>query len=140
MFRLPSHAAALIVIAGMLALAAACSRQQPTAGPASPAATSPVAASPAAGGKIVLVRLLEHKVEMPKSLPAGPTTFQIANGGKEEHSFEVEGAGFEKKLATRIQPARTQTLQADLKPGTYEVYCPVEGHKEKGMKISLVVK
>jgi uncharacterized cupredoxin-like copper-binding protein len=32
------------------------------------------------------------------------------------------------------------TVTADLKPGTYEFYCPVDGHKAAGMKGTLTVK
>jgi uncharacterized cupredoxin-like copper-binding protein len=31
-------------------------------------------------------------------------------------------------------------MQVDLKPGTYEVYCPVANHKGKGMEMKLTVK
>ena len=39
----------------------------------------------------VEVTLVRFQIEMPTSLPAGPTTFTITNNGTHEHSFEVEG-------------------------------------------------
>jgi uncharacterized cupredoxin-like copper-binding protein len=32
------------------------------------------------------------------------------------------------------------SLRVDLKPGTYKVYCPVLGHKMRGMSLDLTVK
>src|SRR5205814_365326 len=56
------------------------------------------------------------------------------------HGFEVEGQGIEKEIET-IQPGATDTLTLTLKPGTYEVYCPVgeDSHKKLGMETHLKV-
>jgi len=34
----------------------------------------------------------------------------------------------------------TQALTWDLKPGTYTIWCPVDGHRAKGMQTTLTVK
>jgi uncharacterized cupredoxin-like copper-binding protein len=39
-----------------------------------------------------------------------------------------------------IQPGKTATLKVDLKKnGAYEWYCPVDGHRQKGMEGKLSV-
>ena len=90
----------------------------------------------------VSVKLSEWKVELSQaSVPTGTVTFAITNAGSIPHGFEVEGKGIEKEIAT-IQPGATDTLTLTLKPGTYEVYCPVgeDSHKKLGMETHLKVE
>jgi plastocyanin len=94
----------------------------------------------ATGGEPVEVRLSEYEVEMPSSLPAGRTTLEVANVGNAVHNFEIEGNGLEKKFETNLQPGQSETMRVELKPGTYEVYCPVEGHRGLGMELEVTAK
>jgi uncharacterized cupredoxin-like copper-binding protein len=87
----------------------------------------------------VEVHLHEYAVEMPKTLPAGPTTFVLHNDGGKIHSFKIEGPGIDQLLDKPVQPHESGTLQVTLKPGEYKVYCPVGNHESKGMKTTLVV-
>jgi glucose dehydrogenase/uncharacterized cupredoxin-like copper-binding protein len=106
------------------------------------AAATPVASpegTPAAAADAVQVTLTEFAIDMPKELPAGSTTFEVSNAGTIEHNFEVEGQGIEREFEQNLQPGETKTLQVDLQPGTYEVYCPVGNHAEQGMRLELTV-
>jgi uncharacterized cupredoxin-like copper-binding protein len=85
------------------------------------------------------VGLTEYQIEMPTSLSAGTQTFSITNNGTTEHNFEVEGQGIEEAFETNLEPGVNQTMQLDLAPGTYEVYCPVGNHREQGMETQLTV-
>lgn len=85
------------------------------------------------------VHLIEYAIHMPDTLPAGRVAFNIENGGKEKHAFEIEGNGIEQKT-NELTRGNTASLEVDLKPGTYTVYCPVDGHAEKGMKKTVVVR
>ncbi len=81
------------------------------------------------------VRLTEWKVDVAQTaLPAGTVTFNVSNGGTIPHGFEVEGRGVEQETAL-IQPGHSASLTVDLRPGSYELYCPVGGdsHKNLGM-------
>ena len=88
----------------------------------------------------VEVKLTEYKIEMPTSVSVGATTFKVTNTGEETHGFEIEGNGIEKALKPRLKKGESGSLQVDLKPGTYKVYCPVLGHKRRGMSLDLTVK
>ena len=93
--------------------------------------------SPAA----VSAKLSEWKVELSQpTIAAGSVTFSVANTGTVPHAFEVEGQGIEKETAV-IQPGASATLTLTLKPGNYDVYCPVGGdsHKHLGMETHLRV-
>ena len=64
----------------------------------------------------------------------GTVSIKVKNDGTTAHALEVEGPNGEVKTGT-IAPGKSATLQADLsKPGSYEMYCPIDGHKGKGMK------
>jgi plastocyanin len=84
----------------------------------------------------VSVRLSEWKVLLSQqAVAAGTVRFIVTNDGSIPHAFEVEGAGIERETGT-IQPGASDTLTLTLKPGTYEVYCPVgeDSHKKLGME------
>ena len=68
----------------------------------------------------------------------GSVTFRVTNDGDETHALEVEGNGLEEETE-EIAPGETGEVTVDLQAGEYEFYCPVDGHKDKGMEGSLVV-
>jgi uncharacterized cupredoxin-like copper-binding protein len=90
-------------------------------------------------GEPVRVVLTDFAIEMPNTLPAGPTLFTVSNEGGVEHNFEIEGQGIEETFETHLQPEEVRTLQVDLRPGSYRVYCPVDDHPERGMEMTLTV-
>ena len=66
------------------------------------------------------------------------TASRSKNDGKIEHDLVIEGNGVDEKTPT-IEPGKTATLKVDLKPGTYDVYCSIPGHKQAGMDVKLTV-
>ena len=98
-----------------------------------------LAAPSGAEAAAVEVHLTEYTVAMPKTLPAGPTTFAIRNDGRKTHSFKIEGPGIEELLSKPVHPNETGTLQLTLQPGDYKVYCPIGNHSAKGMTMTLKV-
>ena len=65
-------------------------------------------------------------------------TINYDNPSTTAHAVEIEGNGVEEKSDT-ITEGKT-SVTADLKPGTYEFYCPVDSHKAQGMEGKLTVK
>ena len=64
----------------------------------------------------------------------------MKNDGATVHDLEVEGPGTETKLASELDPGQSGTLTVDLsEPGSYEWYCPVGNHREKGMEGEITV-
>ncbi len=89
----------------------------------------------------VNAKLSEWKVELSQpSITAGIVTFTVMNVGTVPHAFEVEGQGIEQETDV-IQPGSSAKLKLTLKPGNYDVYCPVggESHKHLGMETHLKV-
>ena len=99
------------------------------------------AVRPRTSPTVVDVRLSEWKVEVSAAtVPAGPVVFRVANAGQIEHAFEVEGKGLEKRSEPIVAGAEG-TLNVTLKPGRYELYCPVGNgaHKQAGMQTTIKV-
>ena len=69
---------------------------------------------------------------------AGRTTFRLTNEGGTTHALELEGNGVEEETE-EIGPGESAEVTVDLKEGRYELYCPVDGHRERGMEATLVV-
>jgi plastocyanin len=95
----------------------------------------------AADPDVLTAKLSEWKVELTRStVKAGVVTFTFTNTGTIPHAFEVEGQGIEKETPV-IDPGSSATLTLALKPGSYDVYCPVGGdsHKHLGMETHLRV-
>jgi plastocyanin len=95
-----------------------------------------------APARIVKVELSEWKISLASdSVSAGPVTLRVHNAGTVAHAFEVEGNGMEKRTAP-IPRDSTIALTVDLKPGKYEIYCPLAGgsHKKMGMETDLAVR
>jgi uncharacterized cupredoxin-like copper-binding protein len=75
------------------------------------------------------------------SAKSGTVTIQMSNPSSTGtmHGIAVEGNGVDQD-GQIVSPGATSTLTVDLKPGTYEFYCPYDGHKDAGMKGPLKVQ
>ena len=88
----------------------------------------------------VNVTMTEYHFTMPSTTRPGLTTFVIKNAGRKEHAFEIKGEGVDQKLSPNLKAGQSATLQVNLKPGTYNITCPLPFHTMRGMKTTLTVK
>lgn len=114
-----------------------------------PAERSPAAPSPRAapggdddGGahERVRVRLVDYRIDMPTSLRAGTYTFVIEQAGNHPHALAIQGAGVDEESDTIEPGGRSEEMTVTLRPGTYEVWCPVGNHRAMGMELTLTVR
>lgn len=94
-----------------------------------------------AAAQDVNVTLSEWKLRASvDTVAAGTVNFQVRNNGQMSHALQVVGPGVEKGTR-QVAAKELATLSLMLKPGTYELYCPLaEGsHKMAGMTKQLVV-
>jgi plastocyanin len=73
------------------------------------------------------------------SAKAGNVTITMDNPSSVPHGVAVEGNGVDKDGKV-VNKGGTSTVTVKLKPGKYEFYCPVPGHKQAGMEGDLTVK
>jgi uncharacterized cupredoxin-like copper-binding protein len=69
---------------------------------------------------------------------AGKVTIVMDNPSDLPHAVEIEGMGVEVEGET-VEKGGVSKASADVKPGKYEFYCPVDGHKQAGMEGTLTV-
>lgn len=69
-------------------------------------------------------------------LKAGKIAFDVKNDGAIPHDLAIAGTSDKTKL---IPAKGSAQLSVTLKPGTYELYCTVAGHKEAGMDLKVTV-
>jgi plastocyanin len=97
--------------------------------------------APGGAGALALAADPSGKLAFDKktlSAKAGKVTLKFANASGLPHAVEVEGNGTEVK--TQVITKGSATLTTKLKPGRYEFYCPVDGHRKAGMEGTLTVK
>lgn len=118
----------------------------PTAVPTAEAGASPAAATPAAASGAAPATGASQSVELDaqdiswskKEITVKPgDKIVVKNVGALQHDFSVDAL----KIADPIDSGAsvTVTIPADAKPGTYEYYCSVPGHKEAGMVGKLTI-
>jgi hypothetical protein len=81
------------------------------------------AAQQAPEAQTVEVHLKDGVIQMPASVPSGPTTFEVVNDGSQALSFEIDGPALLEEAPT-VQPGQTASVDMVLDPGTYRVHVP----------------
>jgi uncharacterized cupredoxin-like copper-binding protein len=136
--------ACLLLFVGMMSAVIVLARESSEAEAKGPkttteAATTTSTTTTTSAATSVPVSEAEFKITFPKSkLAAGSYSFEVKNEGKIQHDLVVEGNGVDEKTPT-IDAGKSATLKVDLKPGTYDVYCSIPGHKQAGMDLKLTV-
>jgi uncharacterized cupredoxin-like copper-binding protein len=131
-------------VLGALTVLAACgnSSDESTSSTASPTTPSASASSssPAAKGTTVTVKETEYKLELSQStFSPGTYTFRAENDGGTTHALEIEGPGIEEQQTGSLAPGASGSLTVRLQSGKYELYCPVDSHKDRGMEMDITV-
>jgi uncharacterized cupredoxin-like copper-binding protein len=98
------------------------------------------------GGSVVqTIQISEKEYSLTPSTvdlsKAGTYEFEVTNDGQITHAFKVEeGEGGAEAESGEIEPGQTKTVRfAFSGDGSFEMYCPVPGHEEMGMKGTIVV-
>jgi plastocyanin len=98
--------------------------------------------APAANASIshrVAVQESEFKIQLPTTtFSPGTYTFVVTNVGKVPHNLVISGPGGTNRTPN-IAPGQNAPLTIDLKPGQYDFYCSIPGHKAAGMDQKVTV-
>ncbi|MCX2179507.1 copper-binding protein [Streptomyces sp. SKN60] len=132
--RARTRALLVLPAAALAGLLAACGDGDGDSGAGSGTTTPP----PAAATRVT-TDLADFKITLSQqNFTPGTYAFVMTNSGQHDHALEIEGPGGENRSDT-VAPGESTTLTVTLKDGTYEIYCPVDGHKDLGMKTEITV-
>jgi len=71
--------------------------------------------------------------------PAGAVEVDSPNESATPHNIAVEGAGV-REVGEIVKDGGVSKVNANFKPGEYQFFCTVDGHREAGMEGKLTVK
>ena len=74
-----------------------------------------------------------------RATPAGRVTIVMDNPTPVPHNVSIEGRGVAHEGKTVGEGGRS-TVRAKLRPGEYDFYCSVPGHRQGGMHGTLTVR
>jgi hypothetical protein len=74
-----------------------------------------------------------------RTLATGRVVFSSANLGEDDHNLSVRSGGTEYGKVD-VAPGDTGSLVLQLAPGTYTLYCSLQGHEELGMRADISVR
>ncbi|MGW2806953.1 cupredoxin domain-containing protein [Streptomyces sp. NPDC001450] len=90
-------------------------------------------AQPGSGTRVTVTET-DYALKLSRtSFTPGTYTFVSDNAGKVTHALSIDGPGVEDARSKDVPPGHDGTVTVTLKKGTYEVYCPIDGHKQLGM-------
>ena len=122
------------------------SAQATAAAPAAPTAVAAATAAPTpAGPQVLEVKAGDYYFE-PKDLTVKPgaVVIKLSNAGPErQHTFHVRNKSGDGDLAKseRLDVGASGTVEFTLtEAGTYEIYCSLRGHADRGQKGTLTVQ
>ncbi|MFE7860214.1 plastocyanin/azurin family copper-binding protein [Streptomyces sp. NPDC101209] len=103
-------------------------------------ASDSTGAAKAGSGTKVTVTETEFALKLSRSsFTPGTYTFTADNAGTTTHALEVDGPGVSDVRTKNISSGQNTSVTVTLKKGTYELYCPVDGHRQLGMKTDVKV-
>ncbi len=108
---------------------------------ATAASTAPTTTGGGGGaGETVNVSEVEYKLNPTDvTVKPGQVTFDVSNEGATVHNLEVEGV--DEAKTPDLAAGSSGQVTVDLsKPGTYEMYCTIDSHRDLGMEGTITVK
>lgn len=87
----------------------------------------------------VSVSEVDYKIRLPETtLKPGKYSFEVQNQGQVPHNLVIKGTGVD-EATSDLAPGVSESLTVELKPGSYEFYCSIPGHKQLGMDQKVTV-
>jgi plastocyanin len=90
------------------------------------------------GGAAATISESEFKLSPSSASAAAGSTITVMNDGTITHAFVIKLPSGE--IRTRsLAPGDSVEVKAPGKAGSYQMYCPIDGHRQNGMKGTLKV-
>jgi plastocyanin len=130
----------VVILAGIALAATGCGGDDEGSAATTPSPATSAATGSAANGTVIDVDERDFTIELSTmTLSPGTYTFVTTNNGQTTHALEIEGQGLEEETED-LGPGDSAELTVALEAGEYELYCPVDNHKDMGMKLDITVE
>jgi plastocyanin len=123
------HAATPLVAIALAAVATGCGEKRHTGSGGSGSAKAPS----------LTISETEYSLTPPTTPSVAPgAAIRVFNGGTIKHALAIKTAGGEVKTSP-LASRKSATLTAPDKAGVYEMYCPIDHHRQNGMIGQLII-
>ncbi|WP_406011152.1 plastocyanin/azurin family copper-binding protein [Streptomyces sp. NBC_00637] len=127
-----------VAAGGLTALLAACGSSG-NGGSDTGTTLTPAPAKAGTSATQVTAALTDFHIQLStQKYRPGAYTFTATNMGHHQHALELVGPGGSDRSKT-LDPGQSTALTLTLKSGTYQVFCPIGGHKDLGMDTKITV-
>jgi uncharacterized cupredoxin-like copper-binding protein len=133
---------AVVAAAALAVVIAGCGESRKQASSTATNASSPPAAQTAKAARADFAVAEREFSLTPSNLQVARTgtfTLTVSNAGSVTHALEVQGPAGEVKSGPIAPGQAMQVKLALTKPGRYQWYCPIDGHRGRGMRGTVVV-
>ena len=129
----------VLLFFGMLTAVFVLGKEPPESKAAGGEATTTQTTETGQAVQSVSVSEVDYKIRLPETtLKAGKYSFDVQNEGKVPHNLVVQGTGVD-EATSDLAPGVSESLTVELKPGTYDFFCSIPGHKQLGMDQKVTV-
>lgn len=93
-----------------------------------------------AAGTAVQVTEKDFSISLARNtFTPGTYTFDVTNAGPSAHNLTVKGPGVNGTATSTIDSGSKADVTITFQKGSYELYCSIPGHKERGMDLTVHV-
>ncbi len=132
--------AGMVFVATIALTLSGCGSSTKSTGTAASTAPTPSSTSAASAGTPVVVTEKEFSISLSTTtFNAGTYTFTVKNEGSFPHNLTVNGPGVNAAATQNLSGGQTGTLTVTFQRGSYELFCSVPGHKDRGMDLTVQV-
>ena len=142
MLRKPLILCASIALVAIPFAVAACGSSDDSSDSTTVSATESTTSAATGGGAESVLAFSETEFKIDPADPtakAGKVTLAVKNDGSVTHNLEIEGNGVE-EVTSDLSPGDSDDLTVDLQPGSYEIYCTIDSHRDMGMEGEVTVQ
>jgi uncharacterized cupredoxin-like copper-binding protein len=127
-------------VGAVAVLASACASGTTNSSSTTATNAPSAAAAASANPTQVTVKMNEFGLALStQTFAPGTYSFVASNVGHTVHALEINGPGVSDQKTPSVAAGQSATLTVTLQAGSYEFYCPVDSHKEKGMDTRITV-
>jgi hypothetical protein len=92
--------------------------------------------------QVVSIELYDDHIQMPATIDSNIRSFRLLNDGDEDHTIAIRGDNVDLQFNEQLGGGNEKiyTIDAGLAPGTYQFYCPNEGHADRGETVDVTVQ